>query len=148
MHLHDMATLYLALIRSIISSPSPSAPYGKPSPPTPQGYYFAENGTFNWVSLSLSILKHLNSPPPSSTTPKLVQDADVKVPEATPQDIEAMAQVISYPAFMVPLAISGRCDIRGDNARKALGWSPVYGVEHLMGSVGEEVDFILGHLPK
>lgn len=142
MHLHDMTTLYLSLIRSILSSSNGQPPYGKPSPPTPQGYYFAENGNFNWVDLSLSILKHLNT-----STPQLVKDADLKVPKATPQDLEAMAQAITYPAFMVPLAISGRCDIRGDNPRKRLGWVPVYGVEHLMGSVGEEVNFILEHFP-
>lgn len=141
MHVLDMATLYLALIRSILNASTSQPPYGKPAPPQPQGYYFAENGNFNWHDLSLAILKHMSAR-------SLVRDEDVVVTEGSEEDLERMGKAIGIPGRLVKLTASGKCAIRGDNARTVLGWEPKYGVDHLMATVGEEVDWILAHLPK
>ncbi|KAF5389067.1 hypothetical protein D9757_004992 [Collybiopsis confluens] len=125
MHIDDQCALYATVLAGVLDL---KAPYGK------DGFYFSENGTFSWRQLSLALLNALRK--------RNSLDAVDKLPVATEGDLVAMSQVLRCDVGMVPLSFAGNCLIRGNNARK-LGWTPQYGVEHLMSSAEEEVAFII-----
>ena len=126
-HLDDLVSLYLTLIKAIAEDrPTPTNTYG--------GYYLAENGLFDWNGLSRSVASSLHQR-------NLIKDETLA--DVGKTELEKMASVLGCPVEFVPISIAGECkSFRAGNAR-SLGWEPVYGLEHLMGAIDEEVDFVL-----
>ncbi|KIY43095.1 NAD(P)-binding protein [Fistulina hepatica ATCC 64428] len=125
-HLRDCVSLYMVLLKSIVDG---SASYGKQG-----GYYFAENGLFNWKILYTSIAQSL-------TKLGKLDDASLVNPVSS-ADLDLMADVLRCPKEFVDVSVAGSCDLSGENGRR-LGWKPVFDVDHLMSVVDEEVKFIL-----
>lgn len=91
---------------------------------------------FSWKRLSQGVSDRLTSHGLiESSAPSVIR-------KPSQEDLAEIGRVIRSPAALVPLAVSGECALRGDNARK-LGWEPQFGVAHLMSVVEEEVDFVL-----
>lgn len=126
-HLDDLVSLYTTLIILIVEN--------KPTPcNTAGGYYLAENGLFNWNALSRSIAVSLHRH-------HLVKDPTLV--EASWKELEKMGTILGCPKEFVPISIAGECrSFRAGNAG-LLGWRPVYGLDHLMGAIEGEVDFVL-----
>jgi len=131
-HLLDVTDLYLYLIRGIVTPSSSASPSSGSS--APGGIYFAENGSYNWNTLSLAIISRLSEKGLAAKASELQVANEI--------DLQKMGEVIKCPPGIVPFQVAGFCSIRGDNGR-ALGWKPEYGLDHLMSSVPDEVDFIL-----
>ncbi|KAJ3711978.1 hypothetical protein C8R42DRAFT_728293 [Lentinula raphanica] len=125
MHIDDQVKLYATLLSNLIRL---QAPYGR------DGFYFSENGTFSWRSLSLAIVNALRKRNSLETIQEL--------PVATDDDLIAMGKVLGCDAGMVPVSLAGSCLIHGNNARK-LGWVPQHDVQHLMSQVDSEIEFIV-----
>ncbi|KAF9462316.1 NAD-P-binding protein [Collybia nuda] len=130
-HLLDLTSLYMTLLKAIISSSQDLPPYGKV-----HGYYFAENGTFSWKLLSQAISDQLAS----RGLIKATYPPSIRRP--TEEDLVNIGRALGDPPSFVPVSVGGQCALRGDNGRR-LGWSPKFGVEHLMSTVQEEVEFVL-----
>lgn len=122
----------MILLKAILtSSGHESPPCGKA-----HGYYFAENGVFSWKLLSQAISDRLASH-------GLINPTSLSsLRRPSQEDLISIGRVLGNPPTFVPVSIGGQCALRGDNSRR-LGWVPKFGVEHLMSSVEEEVDFIL-----
>ncbi|KAJ4477469.1 NAD-P-binding protein [Lentinula aciculospora] len=125
MHIDDQVALYATVLSNILQL---KAPHGK------DGFYFSENGTFSWRSLSLAIVNALRR--------QIGLDSTHKLLVATDEDLNAMATVLGCDVGMVPVSLAGNCSVHGNNARK-LGWAPQHGVGHLMSNVDDEVAYIM-----
>lgn len=90
-HLYDLTTLYLTLLKAIIKGENP--PSGKA-----QGYYFAENGVYSWKALYQGIANRL-------ATKGLVKDPTLRKPDQN--DLEAIGKVLKCPAEFVAVSVGG-----------------------------------------
>lgn len=87
--------------------------------------------------------------------------------KASETDVAKIGEALGCTPEFVPVLVAGRsvfffrlihdclsclcgilsiysCALRGENARQ-LGWKPAFGLDHLMGTVETEVEFILRH---
>ncbi|KZP34385.1 NAD-P-binding protein [Athelia psychrophila] len=120
-HIEDLTSLYTLLIRGILANTAPSGPTG--------GFYFAENGSFSWKTLSQAILTHMGL------------DTALEAPDDGV--VEKIAKVLGCSPAWVPISMAGSSNLRGDNARSALGWKPKYDAAHLSSVVAEETDRVI-----
>ncbi|KAI1752667.1 hypothetical protein F4782DRAFT_499630 [Xylaria castorea] len=125
-HVHDNTSLYLDLLRKIMTEENPG--YGK------SGYYLAASGSVVWDDLYAAMA--------SALAKRNVIDDDTVV-TANDQNLEVMGKGLGYPAAVVPILLGGNCTFTADRGSKELGWKPLYKPEHILEYADAEVDFIL-----
>ncbi|GAM38528.1 hypothetical protein TCE0_033f09318 [Talaromyces pinophilus] len=126
-HIYDNTTLFLSILRAILSGENPS--HGK------DGFYLAASGLVKWHDLYRAFSKRLLE--------RGVIDDDTIMP-ADDAALEQMAPVLKGMKSFVPAEIGGRCTftaVRGHG----LGWKAEYPPEHIFEAAGEEVDLVLQH---
>lgn len=151
-HVSDTTSLYLAILRGILSSSS-ALGHGR------RGYYLAASGPVAWDDIYASVAESLHER-------GLVDDASVDL--ASDEVVERMAAALQSPKGMVPIQISGkyvhtplslltrscfrvkltslpRCTLTARNGHK-LGWKPVHPPQHILDTADEEVELVLKHI--
>ncbi|WOO83987.1 uncharacterized protein LOC62_05G007503 [Vanrija pseudolonga] len=111
-HIEDLGALYVQLLKR---------------PDAPAGFYFAENGSFEWTKLSKVILHDL--------------ELDETVKPATEIDFDAAAAAIGVKPEQIIIECGGRMNIVGRNGRN-IGWQPKHGPEEIYQLAGADSKWI------
>ncbi|KAF8919586.1 hypothetical protein CPB85DRAFT_1429680 [Mucidula mucida] len=129
-HVQDVASLYALIAKAIHEKKT--IPHGRKD-----GYFFAVNGEYKWKDLYQGIANSLASR-------SLIDSNALSTP--TDDDLERMAEVLGKgPKPLVDISVGGSCALTASNGA-ALGWTPQYGVDHLLSTIDAEVQFILDNL--
>ncbi|KAJ5578649.1 uncharacterized protein N7459_007613 [Penicillium hispanicum] len=124
-HVVDTATLYLEIMRSILSGRDIG--YGQ------RGYYLAASGKVAWNEIYCAMAKGL-------AKRSAIETENVElVDEAA---LEEMGKALGCPKDMVPLFLGGNCALEAVHGRE-IGWTPQYRAEHILEMADAEVDLIL-----
>ncbi|EED16295.1 conserved hypothetical protein [Talaromyces stipitatus ATCC 10500] len=126
-HVYDNTTLYLSILRAILSGQNPR--YGK------NGFYLAASGLVKWHDLYRALAKRLLE--------KDVIDDDIITP-ANDAALEKMSTVLRGDKSFVSAEIGGRCTFTAARGH-TIGWKAKYAPEHILEVAGEEVDLVLEH---
>ncbi|OAP57684.1 hypothetical protein AYL99_08422 [Fonsecaea erecta] len=131
-HVRDNTTLYLALLRGILSGDGERRPgSGK------HGYYLASSGHVAWEDLYAAMAKAL-------AARGVVDHAYAStIEQATEDTLEAMGKALGCPKELVAMQVGGRCTFTPRHGAEALGWKAQYPADHILDTAGEEVDLIL-----
>ncbi|KAJ8106473.1 hypothetical protein ONZ43_g7053 [Nemania bipapillata] len=125
-HIRDNTSLYIELMRKILSGENPG--HGK------KGYYLAASGSVAWDDLYAAMATAL-------AKRGIINDETIVM--ANDENLEAMGKGLGCPAPFVEVMLGGYCTFTADHASKELGWKPLYTPEHILEYADAEVDFIL-----
>ncbi|KAI1761319.1 hypothetical protein GGR53DRAFT_506140 [Hypoxylon sp. FL1150] len=132
-HIIDNTTLYIELLRKILSGDNPG--YGK------NGYYLASSGSVSWNDLYAAMATAL-------AKRNVIEDDSVVA--ASDENIEEMAKALKCPQQFLPkewvkMSIGGKCTFTAQRGYE-LGWKPQYAPNHIIEDADAEVELILQHL--
>ncbi|KAF2807812.1 NAD(P)-binding protein [Mytilinidion resinicola] len=127
-HVIDNTTLYIELLRAILSGKEPG--YGK------NGYYLASPGSVAWDDIYSSMAKAL-------AKGKYIDNDVVK--EADDKELQKMGDALKCPKDFVPVQLGGLCTFTAVHG-KQIGWRPQFAPEHIIETADAEVELILQHL--
>ncbi|KIW92777.1 uncharacterized protein Z519_06626 [Cladophialophora bantiana CBS 173.52] len=145
-HVLDNTSLYLALLRGILSSSSSNdssnGTGAKPPGCGKHGYYLASSGHVVWEDLYAAMGTRLaqrglvDGDPTTAGT----------VEHATDDVLGKMGAALGCPKELVALHLGGRCTFTARHGAEDLAWQPAYPASHILQTAGEEVDLILENL--
>ncbi|KAI4862192.1 hypothetical protein F4820DRAFT_431129 [Hypoxylon rubiginosum] len=132
-HIVDNTTLYIELLRKILSGGNPD--YGK------NGYYLASPGSVSWDDLYAAIATAL-------ARRNIIEDDSVVV--ANDENFDGMAKALKPPQQASPkewvkMSIGGKCTFTAQHGYD-LGWKPQYSPSHILEDADAEVELVLQNL--
>jgi len=127
-HVIGSATLYLELLRAIVSGKEPG--YGK------NGYYLAASGSVALDDLYSSIAKAL-------VKRKEVDNDEMKMADV--RTLQKMGDALGVSKEFVPVQLGGKCMFTAEHGQ-VIGWRPQFTAEHILEGADAEVELILQHL--
>ncbi|KAI1774203.1 hypothetical protein F4818DRAFT_419226 [Hypoxylon cercidicola] len=132
-HIIDNTTLYIELLRKILSGGNPG--HGK------NGYYLASSGSVSWDALYAAMGTAL-------AKRNLIENDSIVM--ASDENIEGLAKALGCPQQFSPkewveLSLGGKCTFTARRGYE-LGWKSQYAPTHILDDADAEVEHILQYL--
>jgi nucleoside-diphosphate-sugar epimerase len=127
-HVYDNATLYLQMLRQILSGVQIG--HGR------NGYYLASPGAVPWNELYAAMAKQMHKK-------GVVESAELE--EADEEVKKRMGEALGCDVGYMIAQLSGCCTFTPRHGNE-IGWMPKYNAEHILETAGEEVELILDNI--
>ncbi|KAF2137089.1 uncharacterized protein K452DRAFT_291870 [Aplosporella prunicola CBS 121167] len=127
-HVRDNTTLYLSILRAILSDQNPD--HGK------NGFYLASPGNVAWEDMYAAFAQAL-------AAKGVIDSAELELVDDV--SLGKMAEALKVSAPSVRVKISGQSTFTAAHGR-SVGWEPEFMPEHILEAARAETELILKHL--